>query len=90
MKLCMFGKLLYITMKYTWGEVTSQYIICGHITISVLWGNKGYCVKLSGKDLSRCWNKIQLVYENDRIISSVTVTNISASLPHNMTGKQLA
>ena len=32
-------------------------VICGHFTISVLWGNTAYCVKLSGEDLSRYLNK---------------------------------
>jgi len=27
----------------------------------MLWGNTAYCVKLSGQDLSRYWNKIELV-----------------------------
>jgi len=35
-------------------------VICGHNTISVLWGNTGHCVKLSGEDLSRYSNKIEL------------------------------
>jgi len=27
-------------------------VICGHITISMLWDNTAYCVKLNGEDLS--------------------------------------
>jgi len=34
-------------------------VICGHIAISVFWGNAVYCVKLSGEDLSRYVNKIE-------------------------------
>jgi len=41
-----------------WSDVT---VICGHTTISMLWGNTTYCVKLSGEDLSRYWNKIESV-----------------------------
>jgi len=40
-----------------WSDVT---VICGHNTISMLWGNTAYCVKLSGEDLSRCSNKTEL------------------------------
>jgi len=47
----------------------------------MLWGKTEYCVTLSGED--------QLVSENVRIISDVTITNISQSLPHIMAGKQL-
>jgi len=36
-------------------------VICCHITISMLWGNSAYCVKLSGEDLWRYWNKIESV-----------------------------
>jgi len=36
-------------------------VICGHVTISMLWGNTAYCLKLSGKDLSRYSNKIESV-----------------------------
>ena len=43
-------------MYIGWNDVT---VICGHITISVLWGNTAYCVKLSGEDLSRYSNKIE-------------------------------
>ena len=41
-----------------WSDVID---ICGHNTISTLWGNTTYCVKLGGEDLSRCSNKIQSV-----------------------------
>jgi len=34
---------------------------CGHITISMLWGNTAYCVKSSGEDLWRYLNKIESV-----------------------------
>ena len=33
----------------------------GHVTISLLWGNTAYGVKLSGEDLSRYSNKIESV-----------------------------
>jgi len=29
--------------------------------ISMLWGNTAYCVKYSGEDLSRYWNKTESV-----------------------------
>jgi len=38
--------------------VTVITAICGHITISMLWGNTAYYVKLSGGDLSSYSNKI--------------------------------
>jgi len=39
--------------------------------ISILWGNTAYCVKLSGKDLSRYSNEIESVglRKNFRIIT---------------------
>ena len=43
------------------GRGSDVTIICGHITISVLWGNTEYCVKLSGEDLLRYSNKIESV-----------------------------
>jgi len=30
--------------------------VCGHITISMLWGKTAYCVKFSGEDLWRYLN----------------------------------
>jgi len=33
--------------------------ICDDITISILWGNTAYCVKLTGEDLSRYSSKTQ-------------------------------
>ena len=43
--------------QYTeWSDVT---VICRHHTISMLWGNTAYCVKLSGKDMSRYSKKIE-------------------------------
>jgi len=39
--------------------MTSQY--CGRNTISMLWDNMAYCVKLSGEDLSHYSNKIESV-----------------------------
>ena len=36
-------------------------VICGRITISMLWGNTAYCVKSSDEDLSRYLNKIESV-----------------------------
>ena len=46
-------------MKFgnTWGEVTSEY---GHNTISMLWGNTAYCMKLN-EDLSHYSNEIESV-----------------------------
>jgi len=41
-----------------WSDVT---VICGHIAISMLWGNMMYCVKLSGEDLLRYSNNIESV-----------------------------
>jgi len=41
-----------------WSDVT---VMCGHITVSMLWGNMAHCVKLSGEDLSRYSNKIESV-----------------------------
>ena len=34
-------------------------VICGHITISMLWGNTANCVQLSGPNLSRYSNKTE-------------------------------
>jgi len=39
--------------------MTSQY--CGRNTISMLWDNRAYCVKLSGEELSHYSNKIESV-----------------------------
>jgi len=61
-----------------WSDVTA---ICGHDTISMLLGNTGYCVKLSGEELWRYSNKIESVE------SDVTVISIYQSLRHNMAGK---
>jgi len=61
-----------------WSDVTA---ICGHDTISMLLGNTGYCVKLSGEELWRYSNKIESV------VSDVTVISIYQSLRHNMAGK---
>jgi len=36
-------------------------VVCGHITVSMLWVNTLYCVKLSGENLSRYSNKIESV-----------------------------
>jgi len=36
-------------------------VICGHNTISMLWGNMAYCAKLCGDDLSHYSNKIESV-----------------------------
>jgi len=41
-----------------WSDVTE---ICGHNTISMLWSNTAYCVKLSGENLSRYSNKTESV-----------------------------
>jgi len=41
-----------------WSDVT---VTCGHITISILWSNTAYCVKLYGEDLWRYSNKIESV-----------------------------
>jgi len=77
-----------------WSDVS---VICGRSTISMLWGNAAYCVELS-EGLSRYfWIKLnQLVYENARTITvllrsgtTLTITNISQSLPHIVVGKQL-
>ena len=64
--------------------VSDVTVICGHTTISMLWGNTAYCAKLGGEDLARCANKIESVswlkkmsalspsyYESD-----VTITNM--------------
>ena len=41
-------------------------VICGHDTISMLWGNTAYCVKISDEDLTRYSNETEpvLFYEN--------------------------
>ena len=41
-----------------WSDVT---VVCGRVTIFMLWGNTAYCVNLSGEDLSRCSSKIESV-----------------------------
>jgi len=41
-----------------WSDVL---VIYGHDTISVLWGNSAYYVKLSGEDLSHYLNNIESV-----------------------------
>jgi len=46
-----------LSLHIRWNDV----IICGHITISMLWGNTAYCVKLSGEGLWRYSNKIETV-----------------------------
>jgi len=51
-------------------------------------GNTAYYVKLGGEDLSHYLNKIEPVDSFIRIIT-VLLTNISSSLPHIMTVKQL-
>jgi len=43
-------------MYIGWSYVT---VICGHITIAMLWIATAYCMKLSGEDLSRYSNKIE-------------------------------
>ena len=40
-------------------ECSDATVICGHNIISVSWGNTAHCVKLSGEDLSRYWNKTE-------------------------------
>ena len=47
-----------VLWEYTVNDITAM---CGHITISMLWGNTAYCAKLSGEDALRYWNKIQSV-----------------------------
>jgi len=42
-------------------DLLARALICGHITISVLWSNMAYCVKLSGEDLSHYSNEIESV-----------------------------
>jgi len=41
-----------------WSDVT---VVCGLITISMLWGNAAYFVKLSDEDLSCYSSKIESV-----------------------------
>ena len=48
----------YFDYTYSESDVT---VICVHITISMLWGNTVYCVKLSGEGVSRYSNKIESV-----------------------------
>jgi len=57
-----------ITYMYVFSWPHSLYIersdvtvICGHITIAMLWGNTAYCVKLIGEYLSCYSNKIDSV-----------------------------
>jgi len=50
--------LSWLRVCIAWSDIT---VICGHITISVLWGNSTYCVKLCGEDLLRYSNKIESV-----------------------------
>jgi len=50
--------LLYYLKLTSGGDVT---VIYCHITISMLRGDKAYCVKLRGEDLLRCSNKIESV-----------------------------
>jgi len=54
---------------------TVTLVICGHFTISVLWGNTAYCVKLSGEDLSRYLNKIESAGSKNLHIISILVRN---------------
>jgi len=50
-----------------WSDVTE---ICGHITISMLWSNTAYGVKLSSENLSRCSINIEWVgFTNVRVIT---------------------
>jgi len=53
-----YGKLSLTTTKQYigWSDVAA---ICGHNTISMVWGNMAYCVKLSSEDLSHYWNKTE-------------------------------
>jgi len=37
-----------VSLYIRWSDVT---VISGHYTISMLWGNTAYCMKLSGEDL---------------------------------------
>jgi len=64
--------------------VTSQQCVC-HITISMLWSNTAYWVKLSGEDLSRYSNKIESVglrkCTHYHYLIATTIS-ISQSLPH--------
>jgi len=41
----------WLTFKWLcigWSDVT---VMCGHIPLSMLWGNTAYCVKLRGEDI---------------------------------------
>jgi len=68
--------------------------MCDHNTM--LWGNTAYCVKLSGEDLSRYWNKIESAesrkcpyyHYRTKKVSGVTITNISQSLTYIMVEKK--
>jgi len=53
-----------------WSDVT---VICSYITISMLWGNTAYCVKLSGEDLSRYSNKT----ESAALIKKMFILSVS-------------
>jgi len=51
--------------RYCWPSVlytrrSGVTVICGHVTISMLWGNTAYCVKLSG-GRRRYWTKLNLL-----------------------------
>jgi len=54
----------------------------------MLWGNMAYCVELSGEDLAHYLNKIESVGLRKCPTITVTIRNISYSLPHIMAGKQ--
>ena len=68
--------------------------MCGQNTISMLWGNTAYCVKLSGEESSRYSNKTESVGLRKcpycHYLTKKVITNISQSLPHIMAEKQLA
>jgi len=51
-------RLVAVSLNAGYSDVTA---ICVHITISMLWDNTAYCVKLSGEDLSCYSNKIESV-----------------------------
>jgi len=52
-----------------WSDVT---VTCGRITISMLWGNTAYFVKLSDEDLSRYFNKIEIGWFKKIFVSSLS------------------
>jgi len=62
-----------------WSDVT---VICGHVTISMLWGNMAYCVKLSGEDLSRYSNKNESVLSK-KASCVIVITIFLRKLSHN-------